>query len=324
MVFFITVLRALAACLITNSHYVGVYPTDIVANGGLLGDVIFFAVSGFCLYNIRLSFPRWYAKRVARCYTPVWLITAVYMALGAYSLNNGISPAERFIYPTSYHFIASIILLYIPYYLIIKTEALKTHLPAVMLAVFVLYMAVYVFAYDKTVYEIDNVHKPMIRFLFMESMLLGAYFRQNDSVYRKSKTALPAVMSGALFCLYFACKFMLSRYAALSRLQFVCQIILFVLLYFVLRLFASLDAKLTRLPQFMKTVITFLSEITLEIYLVQIVIIDRLAKAAAFPINWILLTTTILSAATVLHYAVKGIYALADFIKKSVIKNKKV
>ncbi len=46
MIFFITFLRALATCLITNSQYTGVYPTDIIANGGLLGDILFFAVSG--------------------------------------------------------------------------------------------------------------------------------------------------------------------------------------------------------------------------------------------------------------------------------------
>ena len=44
LIFFVTVLRALAACIITNAHYTGVYPTDLIANGGLLGDVIFFAV----------------------------------------------------------------------------------------------------------------------------------------------------------------------------------------------------------------------------------------------------------------------------------------
>lgn len=53
MIFYITVLRALAAMLITNAHYNNVYPIEIIANGGLLGDVIFFAVSGFCLYNIK-------------------------------------------------------------------------------------------------------------------------------------------------------------------------------------------------------------------------------------------------------------------------------
>ena len=117
--FFITFLRALAACLITNSHYTGVYPIDIIANGGLIGDIIFFAVSGYCLYNVRHSFPRWYGKRIVRCYLPVFLITAVYIALGAYSLSSG-SVFGYFVYPTNYHFVASIIVLYIPFFFVMK------------------------------------------------------------------------------------------------------------------------------------------------------------------------------------------------------------
>jgi len=66
MIFFITVLRALAACLITNSHYTGIYPSDIIANGGLIGDIIFFAVSGYCLYNVKENFIKWYGKRIIR------------------------------------------------------------------------------------------------------------------------------------------------------------------------------------------------------------------------------------------------------------------
>lgn len=88
MVFFITVLRALAACLVTNSHYTGVYPIDALANGGMTGNVIFFAVSGYCLCSIRERFPKWYGKRLIRCYVPVWLITAVYLLAGAFTLEE--------------------------------------------------------------------------------------------------------------------------------------------------------------------------------------------------------------------------------------------
>lgn len=32
---FIVLMRALAAIVITNAHYTGVYPTDLIANGGV-------------------------------------------------------------------------------------------------------------------------------------------------------------------------------------------------------------------------------------------------------------------------------------------------
>ena len=82
MIFFITVLRALAACLITNAHYTGIYPIEIIANGGLIGDVLFFAVSGYCLYNVKYElspkgFALWYGKRLWRVYPPVILMTFI-------------------------------------------------------------------------------------------------------------------------------------------------------------------------------------------------------------------------------------------------------
>ncbi len=54
---FIVYLRALAACLITNCHYEVIYPLKIFANGGLLGDVLFFAVSGLTLEIYLVQFP---------------------------------------------------------------------------------------------------------------------------------------------------------------------------------------------------------------------------------------------------------------------------
>jgi peptidoglycan/LPS O-acetylase OafA/YrhL len=72
MIIYATFLRALAAILITNSHYTGVYPIDLIANGGLLGDVLFFSLSGFVLVNIRVNFVEWYKKRILRIYPSIW------------------------------------------------------------------------------------------------------------------------------------------------------------------------------------------------------------------------------------------------------------
>ena len=53
MVCYITVLRALAAIIITNSHYIGIYPTDLIANGGLLGDVISLRYQDFVCITLK-------------------------------------------------------------------------------------------------------------------------------------------------------------------------------------------------------------------------------------------------------------------------------
>ncbi|MCD8012204.1 MAG: acyltransferase [Lachnospiraceae bacterium] len=230
MITFITWLRCLAAMLITNAHYTGIYPTDLIANGGLIGDILFFAVSGYCLTNIRTGFWKWYGKRISRILPAVILITLIYAVLGQYDLSSYALGTENtilyselaavgvryskwlswFIYPTYYHFIGSILVLYIPYYFMMKSERIKKHIPAVMGIIFIAYVACYIFAYDKSYYHIDTVREPMIRFLFMESMLLGVWFRLNDEKLRnKGRAWVYAVGSIVAFGGYFVSKIFL-------------------------------------------------------------------------------------------------------------------
>lgn len=316
MVYFITFLRAMAACLITNAHYTGVYPTDLIANGGLIGDIIFFAVSGYCLTNVKKSFPSWYGKRVLRCYTPVVIMTAIYMILGFYSLSdhNGF---WWYVYPTYYHFVASIIVLYIPFYLIMKVDFLKKNIPWIMVFVGVVYVVVYLFGYDKSYYHIDTVREPFIRFLFMESMLLGAEFKLNDTKFRNKFSMIYPVAAIGLFILYFASKLAFSKEIVALEYQIINQIAIFLLLYFILRTFAALDSKLESMPKGIKMCVDFLAKITLEIYVVQYVLIDLMRTIAPFPLNWFAITVSILATAYILHIVSNKAIALIDgFITK--------
>ena len=320
MIFFIVVLRALAACLITNSHYVGVYPSDIIANGGLLGDVIFFAVSGYCLLNTTKSFPRWYGKRLWRIYPVVIVITVFYFYVVKHDLyvlrKQHIHGFEEFawwyIYPTFYHFVASIVLLYVPYYFISRYEVFRKNIIVIACGVALAFVVYYVIFYDKSYYHIDAISEWQIRFLFFESMLLGGYFRYNDDKFRnKFHWALP-IITGALFVVYFASKLLFSKYVKLAPLQIINQFLIFALLFFVFWLFASVDDKLEKLPKFLKSCCTYLSKITLEIYVVQQVIVESLVPHFTFPINWVVITASILLAATALHYVCKLIYLSVD------------
>lgn len=317
MIFFITFLRALAACFITNAHYVGIYPNDIIANGGLIGDVLFFAVSGYCLFNVkyRLSlkgFAGWYGKRIWRVYPPVLLMTAIYMLCGAYSLNEH-NAAWWYLYPTYYHFVASIIVLYIPFFFIMKIEWLRNNILPLMGGIGIIWLLVYALFYDKSYYHIDTVREPMIRFLFMESMLLGAWFRQNDKRLRNEFKLIYPVCAMIAFLIYFASKLLFSKRSALSSLQFLNQIAIFILLYFMFRTFCGLDARLEKMPGQVKQVVGFLSGITLEIYLVQYVIIAVVRDwHLFFPLNWVVLTSCIIGSAFALHKVCEWMYRGVD------------
>lgn len=323
MIFFITFLRALATCLITNAHYTGIYPTDLIANGGLLGDVIFFAVSGYCLYNVKGNFFSWYGKRVWRCYLPVVLITALYMILGFYTLSQH-SALWWYVYPTYYHFVASIVVLYVPFFVVMKIDALRRRIPLLMLGIGLVYLLVYVFFYDKSFYHIDNVREPFIRFLFMECMLLGAYVRQNDAKYRNHFSWWYPIVTALLLVGYFASKLVFSRKAELASLQILNQFVIFALLFFLLKTFAGLDEKLEKTPKALKKILSFLASITLEIYVVQYVLIDLIRDLnLMFPINWLCLTALILVSAFVLHFVCQWIIRGVDWCIDKCRRSKK-
>lgn len=309
--YFITFLRALAAIVITNSHYVGIYPTDMIANGGLLGDVMFFSVSGFCLASPKLPFYKWYPKRLWRIYVAVWIITSVYVLLGAYPIHSLSDALISFILPTKYHFIASITLLYLPLYFVAKYIKLSTkNYIKIGLALLAVQLLIYTIYYDTSYYHIDNVREPMIEFLFFQAMLLGLYFRRRCSFNlsmtkqgRFTRVCLPFVLFSMLG-VYFASKLLFVKNLSLSNFQILNQVILFALLFILFQFVMKNEMSFQKLEGgIIWKIITFLSDHTLEIYLVQSVIIGFVLNLKlTFPLNWIVTTTMILVAATILRW----------------------
>lgn len=321
--YFITLLRAFAAIIITNSHYIGIYPSDIIANGGLLGDVIFFSVSGFCLASPRIPFKQWYPKRLWRIYAVVWIATLVFVLLGAWEVNDAVDAVKWFIHPTKYHFIASITLLYIPLYFVAKyVELNKKNYALAALGLLAVQLLLYFCLYDKSYYHIDKVREPMIEFLFFQSMLLGLYFRRQctmglltvgNSNWGGRKLILWASLA-LMLAVYFASKLLFVKRDSISEFQLLNQILLFISLFLLFRCSFTLEDKLKKhSDSWLWKIVVFLSDHTLEIYCVQYVIIDWVRNMGlSFPINWLLLTTIILLAATVLRWVSQKVIKLAN------------
>lgn len=305
IVLFIVLMRALAAILITNAHYTGVYPTDLIANGGLLGDVMFFAVSGFCLANTKDKFPKWYLRRFMRVYIPAWIMTLIYMILGAYVLTDATDAVRFFIWPTHWHFVASIILLYIPLFFVSKYIEMNKHNYIRMAGtLFIIQLFLYLTVYDNSYYHIDKVREPMIEFLFFQSMLLGLHYRWycNNVGGNCKKWNMKLLTCGVLLVLYFVSKMLFVKLPNLSEIQLLNQIVLWMLLYVLFQLFMGIEIRLKKIEtKIIWKVIKFIADRTLEIYLVQYVILDYL-KIGPFPLNWLLLTATIIGSATCLRW----------------------
>lgn len=227
---------------------------------------------------------------------------------------NNMNLFEFFIYPTYYHFVASIIILYVIYYFIIKNKNTKKKILPILGITIVLQIVFYIAFYNKTYYHIDTVREPMIRFLFMEAMLLGAYFRKEYEKYNKNKIS-NWIFFIITLVLYFITKISFSK-GYFVQYQLLNQIILLITLYFLFRSFAGINSKLEKTSEKMKKVIQFIASITLEIYLVQYPIIPIFA-GLVFPINWILITTTILISAYILHVMTKKVINLFERINKN-------
>lgn len=249
------------------------------------------------------DFGRWYAKRIKRIY-----ITVILIALLNCFVNGFPATAAEwiavFIYPTQWHFIASIMVLYIVYYIwihFLKQWKIQVWISAVIFSALVL--CIYIFAFDKSWYHIDVVEEHFIRFLFFISMLLGAHFREmeekkggflNGNVYYLSALCAAGVV------LYFAVRIAVPRFE-LFTVQILTWPAILTALYGIFRWAAALENRLAGLPGKLGGAMDFLAGITLQIYLVQGPILGRVDHFR-FPLNLLAAVVLILAAAAVVYY----------------------
>ena len=142
---FINYLRFIATVLITNSHFGEIWPISALATGGLLGNIIFLAVSGFLLYSIKLNFPKWFLKRFLRVYPVMVIFTLIVSLCGFYSLKSFSDAVRLFIYPTNYVFIVWLMVCYVPFYILAFLD--KKHnktLESCLIGLIILWIVAYI------------------------------------------------------------------------------------------------------------------------------------------------------------------------------------
>mgnify|MGYP000293741144 CR=1 FL=1 len=105
MIEFIVFLRCLATCLITNSHFDNIYPIAELATGGVLGNSIFFFVSGYCLSVKKQGFIRWILKKSYKLYVPLWIVQVFCTIIGIYKFDSIIQVFKMYVLPTNYWFL---------------------------------------------------------------------------------------------------------------------------------------------------------------------------------------------------------------------------
>ena len=312
MFYFINYLRAIATVLITNSHYSNIWPSSSLAVGGLLGNVLFFAASGFCLFNIKENFGQWYIKRALRVLPVMLLFTLFTVLIGQYSLNSGADAVRLFLFPTNYIFLVWLLILYVPFYFVAKfSKKWEKCIEIGGGVLLIVWITVYLLFVDKSVYHIDDVSKPFILFLYFSSMLLGGLFRKYQDAYKQLKWWNVVLLFVSLV-VYFGTKILFSKMESVAFLQIINQLSILAALYFVFAVFIGLEEKLAKIPAWINETVKFISNVTLQIYIVQFVII-RALENLAFPLNFLATTAAILAAASL-------VYLVEYFIRKGIGK----
>ena len=306
MYVFIYWIKAIAAILITNSHYGDIWPISAMAFGGMLGNCLFFATAGFLLWNLKDAFPLWYCKRMLRIYPVFWLAVLLDLVAGRYAVKDLQDIIDYFIYPTTwFHFIASILVLYVVFYfLVYVSQKYCVDIRWIMASVFIVYLVLYFFAYDKSYYHIDFVEERMVRFLFLECMLMGGLLRKRmqsgkETAGNRGKNAAKVLV---LLIVYVLSKLMFDRYVSISGFQIINQIILFILVYQIFVLAEDMELRGSRLERMpvLPALVRFIAALTLEIYVGQYLVLYLLPKTR-FPISFILTTGAIVLYAWLLH-----------------------
>ena len=310
------ILRFIATCLITNSHYDNVYPTHVIAVGGLLGNVLFFVVSGFGLARpTKQGFLLWYAKRIIRIYPTIIFGVAFYLLVGYQGIEN-FNVFQVFVFPTFFAFTAAISILYIPFYFVNKIENKKTYINTVILFL-IIWLLVYFFVLDKSTYEMSNTKNPMIGFLYFFSMMIGGYIRR-FAIKKCGKIQMLLCMT--VSCLFMVMYFFLTKIIRGNErffsIQITVQIALIISVFFGVLMIYHMEGWLKKLPDWVLFAINFISAFTLEIYVIQNPIINFLCDII-FPINWILITATIFIGAVFTHVFINfTITSILMFTKK--------
>lgn len=322
----IAILRCLATALITNTHFNSVWPSESLAVGGLLGDVLFFMISGYCLVDSKSkNFFTWYVKRILRIYPAIILMTLVNILVGYFSFSWQ-SAFSVFVYPTAFVFVGAIMVLYIPFFFYRKlitpdaysneiinavtgSKFSKEKLSLIGLAaVFACYMLAYVFIVDKSEYWMNAVTHPITLFLYFTAMVSGATLKRIDFLKKTNNKLLWVLLCVMVAVVYAFLLTYVRNHAWTFNYQIVVNIVLLIAAAFIFKAVFQFEEGFKRIlypngntNSLQSKCVWKLSELTLDIYVVQRVIIDHL-EGIVFPVNMLLIIPAIIAAALVVNY----------------------
>lgn len=306
--FCIDVLKAVAVLLILNSHMKGVYPSDIVSFGGGFGLAVFYTVSGYLLSKKPITcIKSWYLKKIMRLYIPIWIYGGFRVLTGIRQIYSVTEFIHVFVFPT-YWFVASMVILYLVYYFVVgrinQNKNIINHILYVCLVAYtILYFCNIKFCFlslESLEIEGRGVETPYIIMLLIwfVCMLNGVRMR---TLQGKIKSTSPRefILLAVSVLLFLIVKLISQRY--IQQLEILLGIIYIVFADSLFKVAFGCEKILQKESNgIIGKFICLLSRASLEIYLVQIVII-RSFRDFIFPVNWVIICCLTIVAGFVLQ-----------------------
>ena len=298
----ITVMKAMAAFFITWFHFKWTVPQEY-ANlfvGGVIGNSIFFYCSGYLLKFKGEKFKgEWFAKKLIRLLPSVWVFMLFVSVCDVFRGVTSRYAWFNWFYPTKYWFVNAIICFFMVAYLLKSylqkgeicsagrwSGRLKPRMLMLGCGVVLLY-AVWYFAFVDVHGEIVMDEGGFKCWFYYFLFFLWGYYSKRKGFEVKG-SFLSALCFPVSIILFYAYKKVAVHYGWMVEMQFVFVPVLLSLVVASSRNFAAwLFNK--GLPQFLQKAFIFMSNLTLDIYIVQVYLITWLMPEMTFPLNVLVL-----------------------------------
>ena len=306
----VAVMKAMAAFFITWFHFKWTVPEGF-ANlfvGGAIGNSIFFYCSGYLLSFKEEKFAgEWILKKVVRLMPSVWVFMLFVASCGFFRDNSNGHEWYNWLYPTTYWFVNAILVFFVVMYFLEKFVLEKVNLiyksggvKRTFLCLGVMVVALYLLWYALFVPKSSQVFMDDGSLKCWPYFFLFFVWGYCDKLYGKGFSA----QMWRVCCfpisviLFFAYKKIAGNIEWMALLQAVAVPMLLALVVYFARNFAAwIYAK--EWPEAVRRVCVSMSNLTLDIYIVQVYLITWLMPQMSFPLNVFMLLLLIYFAAIV-------------------------
>lgn len=265
----ITILKVVATVFITWFHFKSFVPAPIdkIFIGGMLGNSLFFYCSGY-LTSIKAEQYKgeWLVNKWCRIMPSVWFGTLLLLLIKNIKIYN-------FLYPTSFWFINALLIFYIIFYLL--NRVITRHKIICIIFILIIHILYYYFFVDHTRIVMDGGGLKIWFYCFL--FFLYGFYTKNNSL-KKSYNILSLIKCLITIIVFYLYKELSNIYSYLIFWQFIIQpIILLVFIRFSTES-AHYIASI-KVSNITKHIISIISNLTLDIYVIQITIINLIEKA---------------------------------------------